>query len=290
MKNRNETYAQKMYEEIFKNFKKVYKDEDKIIFNQCLDYIKKYFIQFDKKFNDLSITRLLSISERDTKIIRTRYGVYTEGNNQSLDDIGKQFGLSLARIGFIIDEFNNMLWDDIYNKVYYIMFELKRGNVGVLSENIVGIAELGLDTKTYRWLRKKGCFVSDITKMTKSELKKCKMIGKRAYEDIVYNIERLGYHFPDDIGINGETDIINTNISVQSEESMINNALRCKIDELVKTQKQINEKQREEQIILDQIKLLQVKSSLLTNEISELLGLQQNDECSKNMVKKHFSK
>lgn len=271
MKNRNETYAQKMYEEIFKNFKKVYKDEDKIIFNQCLDYIKKYFIQFDKKFNDLSITRLLSISERDTKIIRTRYGVYNGGNNQSLDDIGKQFDLSLARIAIIIDEFNKMLWDDIYNKVYYIMFELKRGNVGVLSENIIGIAELGLDTKTYRWLRKKGCFVSDITKMTKSELKKCKMIGKPAYEDIVYNIERLGYHFPDDIGINGETDIINANISVQGEKSMINNTICCKVEALKEKQNRIRE-------LYAEIQILHEESSLLTNEIDELLKLQQKGE------------
>lgn len=271
MKNRNETYAQKMYEEIFKNFKKVYKDEDKIIFNQCLDYIKKYFIQFDKKFNDLSITRLLSISERDTKIIRTRYGVYNEGNNQSLDDIGKQFDLSLARIAIIIDEFNKMLWDDIYNKVYYIMLELKRGNVGVLSENIIGIAELGLDTKTYRWLRKKGCFVSDITKMTKSELKKCKMIGKAAYEDIVYNIERLGYHFPDDIGINGETDIIDASINVQSEESMINNTICCKVEALKEKQNRIRE-------LYAEIQILHEESSLLTNEIDELLKLQQKGE------------
>lgn len=271
MKNRNETYAQKMYEEIFKNFKKVYKDEDKIIFNQCLDYIKKYFIQFDKKFNDLSITRLLSISERDTKIIRKRYGVYNDGNNQSLDDIGKQFDLSLARIAIIIDEFNKMLWDDIYNKVYYIMFELKRGNVDVLSENIIGIAELGLDTKTYRWLRKKGCFVSDITKMTKSELKKCKMIGKRAYEEIIYKVHSLGYYFPDEIGFEDEIDIINANTSVQGEKSMINNTICCKVEALKEKQCQIRD-------LYAEIQILQEESCSLMNEIDELLKLQQKGE------------
>lgn len=257
MRRRNKTYSTILAEEVIVNFKDKYKDEKKVIIKRCIEYIRNYFIQFDRNFNDKSIACLLSVSERDTKIIRTKFGLYNGGIILKNDDVARVFDLSPARIKSIIDIFNDMIKDDIYNKIDYIISELKNGNDDVFNERIVGICELGFRYLTYKWVRERCRFLSDFNKFTKDKVRRFKMIGPASYNEIVDKVYYFGGVFADEIESNCDEKV---DVSSTSKSKIV----------LLKEIKQMIlelQKQQESQILLEQIDLLQRKLNLLRSEI-----------------------
>lgn len=108
------------FEKVAQRFLDYYKsyfkdDKDLVIIEKCEMFIKNYFKDLYKKIYDMSETTILSLSERDTQIVRTRFGVYDNGECQIYPTIIERFGYKCPRS--IFDKFERKIFDDLEKKI-----------------------------------------------------------------------------------------------------------------------------------------------------------------------------
>ena len=88
-------------------------DDDLDYKDERIAFVNKYFDDFEKIFNDLNIKTILSFNTIDTKIFRTRFGLYDDGVFQSLDSVAKRFNISKQAVSNKINKFNIRLRDSV---------------------------------------------------------------------------------------------------------------------------------------------------------------------------------
>ena len=88
-------------------------DENLNYKNERMNFVNKFFDDFYVVFNDLNVTSILSFDEDDTKILRTKFGLYDDGVVQSLDCVAKRFNLSKQSIANRVNKFKIRLRDTV---------------------------------------------------------------------------------------------------------------------------------------------------------------------------------
>ena len=107
---------EKVVQRFLDYYKSYFKDvKDLVIIEKCEMFIRNYFDDLYKKIYDMSETTILSLSERDTQIVRTRFGVYDNGDCQIYPTIIERFGYKCPRS--IFDKFERKIFDELEKEI-----------------------------------------------------------------------------------------------------------------------------------------------------------------------------
>ena len=88
--------------------------------NRKKEFVKKYLLEeFDitKILNDSSTNIFSSLSKRNIEIIKTRFGIYNNGELQTLEQISKLYNIKPGSVRTIIDKFKHQLKKYIEEKI-----------------------------------------------------------------------------------------------------------------------------------------------------------------------------
>lgn len=188
-------YSQILFNMYENDYKKWFKDEEPWVFDKCKVYIKNYFEDFDVKFNDTNIKTLMSLSECETKAIRIRYGVFDNGIHQS-NRASSSESITEQQVCQSIHVFEFRVKCDLYRKLRYLITQFKKGNKVVPIEQLVGISELGINSRTINSIIRSNdapYVLEEFENITLSELKRIKRLGIKGVNEIVEKVRDKGY-------------------------------------------------------------------------------------------------
>lgn len=199
-------YLEKLFEDCLIKFKndKDFQYEDTWVKNKCVDYITDYFIAFNNKFHDSNVKTIAATSKRNLDIVR-RYSCSYENN------IGKNhetryinIEVSQSQLLLVLRYFEARVYVDLSCKLKYIISQLKRGNDRIKIEEIGGLGDLNIDVRTYNSIMRyyQSCYVlNDFTKLTTSQLENINGLGKLGCEQLIKEINLLGYKFSNQLSL-----------------------------------------------------------------------------------------
>lgn len=88
--------------------------------------VRKYFYELDYVFSDENIKSILSFSEYETDIIRTKFGFYSDGEIQSPQSMNKKFGFDKRKSTLVAERFRKVIFNDLNFKIFELLVSLER--------------------------------------------------------------------------------------------------------------------------------------------------------------------
>lgn len=181
------------FEKIYLELEKEYNEEDKII-------LKKYIYQKLKEFRKDNNEKFMSLTNRDTKIIKLRYGIFNNDIEKTYDIIAKQYNLTKSRIQQIvvysIEKIKHEIKDDIDE--YLNQEKIKTRKKPTMNDK-TKISELNLKRRCNNAL----CAyrietIEELTCLEKKDIYKINRLGAKASDEIIEKVHEKGFLFKDE--------------------------------------------------------------------------------------------
>ena len=245
------------------------------VIEKCEIFIKNYFDNLYKKICDENVETILSLSERDTKIVRTRFGVYDDGDCQTYKTISERFNLKSPNS--IIDKFNRKIFDDLDKKVlaYSILIECP-------NDQVIDILQVYLGEKVINILKNGGIItIQDLLCLTQEEVILIKNMDMIMGNNIINVMHSLGYKFADEK--DNDNDESHEDFLLNSERLLVVRTLLAKKNEWFECQKELSEINNQIALLTNEKHSKEKESSVLILEIKRLESQLQSNE---NQLKK----
>ena len=185
------------FEKVLQRFLDYYKSyfrgvKDLVVIEKCETFIRNYFDDLYKKIYDMSETTILSLSERDTQIVRTRFGVYDNGDCQIYKTIIERFGYKCPKS--ILAKFERKIFAELGEEVIKFLITVEHPD-----EQFIDTLQVYLGENIINLLKNAGIrTVQDLLRLTQNDVINIKDMNMIMSSSVISVIHSLGYKFADE--------------------------------------------------------------------------------------------
>ena len=197
---------EKVLHEFLDYYKSYFKgNKDLVVIEQCEIFIKNYFDDLYKKICDENDVTILSLSEMDTKIVRTRFGVYDNGICQSYETVRERINYKYP--SSTIDKFRREVFADLNKKVLAYSKLLEQSD-----DQVIEILEVYLGEDIINLLKNEGIHtVYDLLCLTSNDILFVKGMNLMMSLKVINVLHLLGYKLAnekDDVNVDRNKDYL----------------------------------------------------------------------------------
>lgn len=184
---------EKVLQRFLDYYKSYFKDnKDIVVIEKCETFIRNYFDDLYKKIYDMSETTIFSLSERDTQIVRTRFGVYDNGDCQIYKTIVERFGYKCPKS--ILAKFERKIFAELGEEVIKFLITVEHPD-----EQFIDTLQVYLGEDIINLLKNAGIrTVQDLLRLTQNDVINIKDMNMIMSSSVISVIHSLGYKFADE--------------------------------------------------------------------------------------------